>query len=707
MYQLTTNQKTGKIEITEVPFPAMGKGKILVRNHFSLISSGTESVKVSTAKKGYIGKAIDRPEQVKQVINIAKKEGVLSAYKKVNNKLDSLGALGYSSSGTVVEVGSGVNGFIVGDRVACAGMDIANHAEIVAVPFNLAVKIPDKVSMEDASYSTLAAIALQGIRQADLRLGESCVIIGMGLVGQLTIQMLNAAGIHAFGIDIDPSTIPFSERSGATLAFTRNDPQLEQMIVSYSGGFGVDAVIITAGTSSLDPVELAGKLCRHKGKVIIVGAAPTGFSRGNYYMKELDLRMSCSYGPGRYNPNYEEKGLDYPIGYVRWTENRNMQAFLDLVACKKVNPGMLSTHTFEFKDALKAYQLLMNKDEAFLGILLKYDTKTTVEPTVKTRLKPVIPSNLNISFIGAGSFALDSLIPNIQIGTLVSVANARSHTSVSVARKFGFIRATGNGDDIIQEEDSNVIFVATRHNTHFDYVKKALQNGKHVFVEKPLCMNVEELEIIRLEYEKQKVHLMVGFNRRFAPFIQKMKRSLPKTGNIAINYRINAGYIPPDSWIQDVETGGGRIIGELCHFIDLVMFLSGERIDSVSAFSMNNALGLDDTLNVNLNFKNGNIATISYFSNGSKELKKEYLEVFSSGMAYIINDFKTMEVYGKRRKIEKMINQDKGHKSQVSSFLCAIKNGEPTPIPFDDVYCTMLATFNVIKSIRTGKTIKV
>ncbi len=706
MLQLTTNLKTGKMEISEVPFPALDKGKILVRNHYSLISSGTESMKVSTARKGYIGKAKERPEQVKQVIDTVRKEGVASAYRKVMNKLDSLNALGYSTAGMVMEIGPGVDEFNVGDRVACAGADIANHAEVIAVPVNLAAKIPDNVSFEEACYSTVAAIALQGIRQADLRLGESCAVIGMGLIGQLTIQMLRAAGINTFGIDLDPATIVFAEKSGANLAFQRSDPQLEQAILERSGGYGIDAVIITAGTSSSDPVELAGRLCRVKGKVIIVGAVPTGFSRDNYFKKELDLRMSCSYGPGRYNRNYEEKGLDYPIGYVRWTENRNMQAFLDLVSQQKIDPGILTTHTFEFRDALKAYDLIMNREGDFIGILLKYDTETPVDRTVEVNKAPVPDGNLKISFIGAGSFALNSLLPNIKTGTLISVATAESHNSRSVAQKFGFKRATGSGDDIISEVDSNIVFVATRHNLHFEYVLKALQKGKHLFVEKPLCMTEDELEIIRAEYEKQQIHLMVGFNRRFAPFIRKTKRSLSESGPIAINYRINAGNIPPESWIQDKEIGGGRIIGEVCHFVDLAMFLSDSLVDAVSAFTMKDPLGLNDTLNINLLFKNGSIATISYFSNGSKELRKEYLEVFSSGMTIVINDFKTLEIYGRSRKKEKMISQDKGHKAEVAAFLNAIKNGEPTPISFEELYNSTLATFKIIESIKTGKTIK-
>lgn len=707
MLQLTQNLKTGLMEISEVPFPSLDKGKILVRNHYSLISSGTESSKVSTARKGYLGKAKEKPEQVKLVFDNIKKEGIFSTYKKVMNKLDSLNALGYSTAGTVMEAGSDVTDFKIGDRVACAGQDIANHAEVISVPVNLAVRIPENVSFEQAAYTTVAAIALQGIRQAELRLGEYCAVIGLGLIGQLTVQMLRAAGIDVFGIDVDPYTIGFAKKAGANLVFLREDPQLEYGIRNYTGGFGVDAVIITAGTSSTDPVELAGRLCRQRAKVVIVGAVPTGFTRENYYKKELDLRMSSSYGPGRYNSNYEEKGMDYPIGYVRWTENRNMQAFLELVSQNKVKPEIITTHTFDFNDATKAYDLIINKTDNFAGILLKYNVSSSLASAVTLKRSIPAVNSLNISFIGAGSFAQTFLLPNIKTGNLVSVATAESHNSKSVAQKFGFAKATGNADDIIHDKESNIIFIATRHNLHYEYVLKSIRSGKHVFVEKPLCMSEEELEIIREEYQKQNVHLMIGFNRRFSPFIQKIKKLLSPAQPIAINYRINAGFIPPDHWTQDKETGGGRIIGEVCHFVDLATFLAGSLVDSVSAFAMKDPLGTMDTLNINLLFQNKSIASISYFSNGSKELKKESLEVFSSGMTISVDDFKTMEIYGKTRKREKLFNQDKGHKMEVDRFLSAIAKGEPAPIAFTEIYCATLTTFKVIESIKTGATQKI
>ncbi len=705
MLQLTQNLKSGKMQLIETPFPSMGRGKILVRNHFSLISSGTESYKVATARKSLIGKAKEKPEQVKQVLDSLKKEGVINTYNKVMNKLDSLSPLGYSSAGIVIGVGPSISKFNIGDRVACGGQDFANHSEVISVPENLAVKIPDDVSFEDACYSTIAAIALQGVRQADLHLGENCVIIGMGLIGQLAVQLLNASGVKTIGIDVNETMVDMASKSGCGLVFNRSDDQVEQAILNFSGGYGTDAVIIAAGTSSLDPIELAGKLCRQKGKVVVVGAVPTGFGRENYYRKELELRMSCSYGPGRYNSNYEEKGMDYPIGYVRWTENRNMQSFLDLVSHGKINPAKLTTHIFDFEDSLKAYDLILEKKEIFLGILLKYRTQNELRNVVILNHLEHKTDDVNISFIGAGSFAQNSLLPHLKKEKLISISTSSSYTSRNVAQKFGFSVSNNNSDEIIQSKDNNTLFIATRHNLHADYVIKGIKNGKNVFVEKPLCLKEEELEEIVEEYRKHDARLMVGFNRRFAPLVEKIRKIIKEESPTAINYRINAGFIPENNWIQDKEIGGGRILGEVCHFVDLAMFIAGAFPVSLSAFAMEDSLGLSDTLNINIKFRNGSIATISYFSNGSKELKKEYLEVFSNGVSVVLDDFKELRIYGKKRSSYKLFNQDKGHKKEVNEFISSIKEGRPAPISFEDIYYSTRMSFDIIKSIRNNETI--
>ncbi|MCK4395666.1 MAG: bi-domain-containing oxidoreductase [Candidatus Marinimicrobia bacterium] len=706
MLQLTQNLKSGTMELLEVPFPALSKGYVLVRNHFSLISAGTEGGKVKTARKGYIGKAKEKPEQVKQVLDSIKTEGLIPTYKKVMNKLDAPVPLGYSCAGEVIKISKGISEFKIGDYVACGGNG-ACHADVVSVPKNLCVKIPSGVKIEHAAYSTIASIALQGIRQADLHLGETCTVIGLGLIGQLTIQMLKVAGVNVVGIDINEGMVEFAKKSGANLAINRSDDKLENAILEFSGGHGVDSVIITAGTNSLDPVELAGRLCRKKGKVIIVGTVPTGFSRENYYKKELELRMSCSYGPGRYDTDYEEKGVEYPIGYVRWTENRNMQAFLQMVASGKLNIDLLTTHIFDFKDAKKAYQMILDRSEPYVGILLKYNIDKEIAPIVKLSrdYKPKKDAP-NVGFIGAGSFAQKFLLPIAEkYGNMIGVATASGNDTRNIADKYGFNYATGNGDDIINDENINTVFIATRHNLHFEFVLKGLRNGKHIFVEKPLCMTEQELEEIKQEYEKQNVHLMVGFNRRFAPHIQKIKELFSENQPKAVNYRINAGFIPKDHWIQDKDIGGGRIIGEVCHFVDLAMFIAGAQITDISANVMDDANNLMDTLIINLSFTNGSVAAISYFSNGCKVLRKEYLEVYSAGMTAIVDDFKELRIYGKKVRRTRLLSQNKGHAKEVELFLKSIKNGEAQPIPFQEIYLSTLATFKVIESIKTKSNI--
>jgi len=717
MKQLVQNLKTGEMKIIDAPIPALGPKNIIVRVHHSLISAGTEGSKVSMARKGYLGKAKERPEQVKQVIDTLKKEGFSNTYRKVMNKLDSWTPLGYSCAGEVIEAGSEITSLKSGDLVACAGADIANHAQVVSVPLNLCAKLPQGVNTAAAAYTTVGAIALQGIRQADLRLGEFCAVIGLGLIGQLTVQMLAASGVQVFGIDVNPQTLDVAKESGAVESFLRADATLLQSILEATAGKGVDAVIITAGVNSLDPVELAGQLARKKGRVIIVGAVPTGFSRENYYKKELDLRMSSSYGPGRYDPVYEEKGIDYPYGYVRWTENRNMQAFLNLIALGRISPQSLTTHTFAFEKATDAFDLIMKKEERYFGILLEYDTQKSVDKINVLSGNPK-QEKVNIGFIGAGSFAQTFLLPNIakeKDVALIGVVNNQGHTAQTVAERYGFAFAATDASAVYNDDKINTVFIATRHNLHAAQVLDALKKGKHVFVEKPLALALEELEEIRNLYKKisgEKIrnpqspipNLMVGFNRRFAPHIKKIKEKF--TGApLAVHYRINAGFIPPDHWTQDKEIGGGRIIGEVCHFTDLAMHIAGALPASVQAFAIPDSSGLNDSLVCNIQFKNGSVASVSYLANGSKSLPKEYLEVSAAGLSAVVDDFKELRVYGRKEKKYKLLAQNKGHKSEVQAFLQAIKKGGPSPISFEEIYHSGLMPFKIIESIQKKKVI--
>lgn len=711
MEQLTQKLKSGEMTIEELPMPIVSKGMVLVRNHYSLISAGTEGSLVKTARKSLIGKAKERPQQVKQVMDALKKQGPVATYRAVMKKLDAYSPLGYSSSGEVMAVGEGVQGFSVGDKVACAGAGYANHAEIVCVPKNLCVKLPEEADLKLASYNTLGAIALQGVRQADLRLCESCAVIGLGLLGQLTCLMLQASGVKTFGIDVDAKMVQIAKEHGIDPAWQRSDSGIVDSILRETNGMGADAVIITAGTSSLDPVNFAGEIARRKGCVIVVGAVPTGFDRDNYYQKELDLRMSCSYGPGRYDLQYEEKGIDYPAAYVRWTENRNMAAFQELMQAHRARFEYLSTHVFPLEEAPKAYELILERNEPFLGIVLKYDISKSHEPgTVQVRpprKATTPPEEIALAFIGAGSYAQGNLLPYLPSSQSMkrhTVMTNSGTTSKRVAERFGFEFCTSNVEDILSNEAVNTVFIATRHDSHAGYVQDSLGHGKNLFVEKPLCLTESELDAIVEQYETVSregtpPQLMIGFNRRFSPHSERLRQSISK-GPMSMIYRVNAGSIPKDTWIQDPEIGGGRIVGEACHFIDYLTFMCGSLPLSVYAAALPDPEGLNDIITVTLRFQNGSIGTVHYFANGSKELPKEYLEIYQAGKTGVLEDFKNTTIYGsgKLQKF-KTINQDKGQKRMMRDFLEGIENGTSCPISIEEIFAVTRASFAVAQSL--------
>jgi len=721
MQQLTQKLKNGKMQISKVPAPSLKKGHLLVRNYYSLISAGTDSSTVKAARKGYIGKAKERPQQVKQVINTLKTQGPTQTYRAVMKKLDAYSPLGYSCAGEVIDVDSEAKCFGIGDLVACAGLT-ASHSEVVSVSINLCVKLKPDVDLKEAAYNTLGAIAMQGVRQADLKLGETCAIIGLGLLGQLSALLLRTSGVRVVGIDIDQTMVNIGEKHCLDLALNRKDVGIEDKILQFTHGFGCDGVIITAASDSLDPINFAGAISRKKGTIVVVGDVPTGFEREqHFYKKELQVKMSCSYGPGRYDPNYEEKGIDYPPAYVRWTENRNMQAFQELIYNRKIDVSYLTTHTFKLSDAPAAYNMIMAKSEPFIGILIEYDVTKKLDRE-KVIIKPptsnLQPSAVSIGFIGAGSYAQSHLLPNIPKNNevqLKGVMTATGTTSRSVAERFKLDFCTTNEKDIIENDDINTVFIATRHDSHAHYVMKALKAGKHVFTEKPLCLTETELNEIVETYNPElgtlnpKPVLFVGYNRRFSTLIRKIKDEFGD-GPMALTYRVNAGAILKDSWIQDAEFGGGRIIGEVCHFVDTLTFLTGSLVVSVYAAAMSEPNNLNDTLNITLTFKNGSIGTISYLSNGDKGLAKERIEVFSSGATAIVDDFKEFIIYSKgKKKKKKLISQDKGQKEEVKRFVEAIIKGKGFAelIPFEMIYNTSLVTFKIIESIRTGTCIKI
>ena len=708
MEQLTQKLSNGEMVVQELPVPQIGPGMILVKNHYSLISAGTEGSTVKAARKSLIGKAKERPQQVQQVLESLKTKGITQTYRAVVKKLDAYSPLGYSTAGEVIDVADDVTEFKIGDLVACAGNGYASHAEVVAVPVNLCVKLINDADLSLACYNTLGAIAMEGVRQADLRLGETCAVIGLGLIGQLACLELQASGVRVVGIDVSEAAVKQAAAHCADLAFTRSTPGIDENIKSYTYGLGVDAVIIAAATTSLDPVNFAGAICRKRGKVIVLGAVPTGFDRDPYYYKkELELKMSCSYGPGRYDLNYEEKGIDYPAAYVRWTEKRNMEAFQHLISTGKIDISYLTTHTFAFEDAPKAYDMVAKRTEPFLGIVLKYDTKKEhirKAISITNQIEPV--KDISVAFIGAGSYAQGSLLPNLPNDiTRKGVMTNSGTTSKRVAERFGFEFCTSNEDDILKSKDINTLFIATRHDSHAKYVVEGLKNGKNVYVEKPLCMTLDELvEVQRICQEKQK-SVMIGFNRRFAPLAQKIKQKFGD-GKMAMIYRVNAGAIPADNWIQDMKVGGGRMIGEGCHFIDFMAYICGSVPVKVSAFAVPDSQGLNDTLNVNIEFENGSTGVLAYYANGAKSMPKEYFEVHAAGLSASLNDFKECTIYGKKAEKHKLSTQDKGQKKMIEAYFAGLRSGQQ-PIPMKDIFATTAATFGVLKSLQeAGSVIK-
>lgn len=711
MKQLIQNFKTGELYVDEVPVPSLSTGYVLIENKFSLISSGTERGTVKVAQASLLGKAMKRPDLVAQVIQNIRKEGISATLKKVQTKLDSLKALGYSSAGVVLASMDKNSRFQAGDRVACAGQDYASHAEVVSVPQNLVARIPDNVSFEESAFTTLGAIALQGVRQAEPRLGENVCVIGLGLLGQLTCQLLRANGCHVLGIDLSDRLVALAREHSADAAVNRNQPDLEKICASVTNGLGFDSIIITAAAPTNDPIELAAVIARKKGKVIIVGAVKMDVPRDpHFYRKELDLRMSCSYGPGRYDSSYEEDGMDYPFAYVRWTEQRNMDAFLALVGKGLINLKPLITQQFEIDEAEKAFDIVLGKtQEPHIGILLRYPenekkSQTRIQVANSTAIKSAA---VTAGFIGAGSFAQSYLIPNAKANgaALHTVTNARGITSKNVAQKFGFGFSSSSLDDVINSTEINTVFIATPHNSHASLVSAVLRAGKHVFVEKPLSIDYAGLEEVMEARKTSKGVLMVGFNRRFSTATQEIRKRVASLNEpVVMNFRVNAGIIPKEHWIQKPEVGGGRIIGEMCHFFDLMEYLSGSQPTKVSAESIkteNNNFVNQDNVVISLKFANGSVGTLTYVSNGDTSLPKEKLEVFCGGVAGVIHDFRNVVIHANGKETKTDCN-GKGHREEVGAFINAIKNSGEDPIPFSSIFRTTLVCFKAIESLNTG-----
>ena len=716
MKQVLQYNRAKSPTLVAVPTPQMKSKGLIVNNHASLISVGTERQMIELSQMSLLSKARKRPDLVRQVLDKVKTEGLATTYNKVMGRLNTPTPLGYSSAGVVAEVHSAVDRFAVGDRVACAGFGYACHAETVFVPGNLAVKIPENVTFEEASFVTLGAIALQGVRIADSKLGETVVVIGLGLLGQIACMLLFASGCRVIGIDIDKSKLELAKNSGATEAFLA-DSKTAGNLLDLTAGKGADSVIITAASNTAGPIELAGEVCREKGKVVVVGAVKMDVPRKAYYEKELQLLMSRSYGPGRYDYAYEEGGQDYPFSYVRWTENRNMSAFLDLISTGKIDIKSLITHRFYTNEAKAAYELVSgNSNETVLGVVLIYPdinnrttTTAAIIKTVPTTIA-ITKGKVGVGFVGAGGFASGVLLPivkSIAKYERVAIMSGSGVSAAHSAEMFGFKKAVSTFDEMLKDNSINTLFIANRHNQHTEHVIKAIQNEKAVFVEKPLCMNQQELTDIVKTYNDNPVPLMVGFNRRFAPLVQKMKFLAAQLKYpVSMHYRINAGFIPENSWIQDEESGGGRIIGEVCHFVDLLSYLAGSAPIKVSADSLSmpdSRFRNDDNLQIMIRFANGSVGTINYVASGNKMMSKEYLEVIGGGIAMQMDDFRTLTIAdSKGLTIDKKKSQDKGHKDMLKAWAEALTAQNNSPIPFGEIITTTRTTFEIITALKKG-----
>jgi predicted dehydrogenase/threonine dehydrogenase-like Zn-dependent dehydrogenase len=729
MKQLLQHARTGQITISEVPVPQLLPGCVLVQVAASVVSAGTERASAEFARKTLLQKAKARPDLIREVIGKVQRDGIFSAIHTVRSRLDQPQAPGYSSAGSIVAVGEGVTDLQPGDRVACAGAGFAVHAEVACVPRLLVARIParsstsDEVTFEDAAFATLGAVALHGIRTAEVKLGDLVGVIGLGLLGQLTTQLLKAAGCRVVGMDIEPSRAELAKHLGAD-AIATSASEFSALCLEYSRGAGVDSVLIAAETASSDPVNLAGAVARDRAIVVAVGTVGIDMERKGYYEKELDFRISRSYGPGRYDTAYEQKGRDYPIGYVRWTETRNMEAFLQLLAERKVDVSALITHRFPIERASDAYELITSKTgQPFLGVVIQYsgifDTARTLQLVTKPlanvpRAASTSAKKISVGLLGAGVFAEGTLAPAIKGSrgaTLVGVCAATGAHASHAAKKFGFGYCTTDEPQLIGDDAINAIVIATRHHLHARQVLAALENGKHVFCEKPLCLSEDELRSIVRAYlghdATQRPAFTVGFNRRFAPMAQRMRSFLaPITEPLALHYRINAGYLAPDHWVNDREQGGGRILGEVCHFVDLLMFLAASPIVEVEAHTLENRGRYSgDNVFTSVRFANGSEGTITYLANGDRSFAKERLEVFGGGAVAVLEDFRRLELArnGHKQTIHSRWRQNKGHREEWSAFAQSIHGQSSAAIDFQELVCSTLATLRIQESVATGK----
>lgn len=718
MKQLLQHLKTGDMLLEEVPCPQVRPGEVLIRTVRTLISAGTEKMLVDFGKANLLDKARQQPDKVRMVLDKVKTDGLMPTLDAVRSKLDQPLPMGYCNAGIVLAVGAGVTGFSVGDRVASNG----KHAEVVCVPQNLCAKIPEAVGDDAAAFTIISAIALQGIRLVQPTLGESMVVTGLGLIGLIAVQLLRAHGCRVLGIDMDPAKLEMARRFGAETVDLSHGDDPVAAATRFSRGRGIDGVIITAATKSNEPMHQAAQMCRKRGRIVLVGVVGLELSRADFYEKELSFQVSCSYGPGRYDPLYEERGQDYPLGFVRWTEQRNFEAVLDMMAEGRLDVAPLISHRFDLSRAEEAYQLV-STGRGYAGILLQYPEadhasadsrqQTTVRFTVQTPSSARPVDAVVIGVIGSGNYASQVLIPAFKStpAVLKTVVSASGVTGVHAGKKYGFEETTTDSASVLRDPSINMVVIATRHNSHAHYVCEALRAGKHVFVEKPLALTRDEVDQIATALKESQSagpasgapQLMVGFNRRFAPQVQKMMSLLagiqePKS----LVMTVNAGAIPPEHWTQHPDVGGGRIIGEGCHFIDLLRFLVGVPITTIrtSALDVHRVGKRADSVTCTLSFADGSMGTVHYVSTGHKSFPKERLEVFCAGRILQLDNFRSLRGYGWPGFSKMNLwRQDKGQAACASAFVEALRSGRPSPIPFEELVEVTHATFDIMDAL--------
>lgn len=701
MKQIIQSFKTGQTELEDVPAPVVGKGNLLIQSTYSLVSLGTERMLVEFGKSNLISKARQQPDKVKQVLDKMRSEGIMPTLEAVFNKLEQPIPLGYCNVGRVVAVGEGVSGFKIGDRVASNG----HHAEYVAVPQNLVAKIPDNISDEEAAFTVIGAIGLQGIRLLNPTFGETVVVVGLGLIGLLTAQMLKANGCKVIGIDLSEQKCALAQSWGIQTINPGKGDEVVKSVMALTNQIGADGVLITASAKSNDIISQSAQMSRKRGRIILVGVIGLDISRADFYEKELSFQVSCSYGPGRYDENYEQKGMDYPLPYVRWTEKRNFEAVLQSISAGQLKVNELITEIVDLQDYQKIYGNIGQSSS--IASLLRYPEHATdqISHTVKLHNGSFSASKGVVGIIGAGNFTKMTMLPALKGSGAhyKCISSANGVTGTLLAKKYGFAASTTDNNAIYADSEIDLVMITTRHNKHADQVIQSLQAGKHVFVEKPLALNHQELDAIIEAYEQsanKSLTLAVGFNRRFSPHSIAIKKAIG-TGPINIIATMNAGNIPPNVWVHDLQVGGGRIIGEACHFIDLCAYLTGSKVVSVCMNAMGTAPNAQtDNASILLRFADGSNAVINYFSNGSKVYSKERLEVYSQDRTIVMDNFRKTEAFGFKGFKGLRTSLDKGHKTQFHELIRRVKEGGEALIPFDSIVNTTRASFAAIESLQ-------